>query len=300
MGVKFPVPVSEATEKHIPVDTLTTSSSDDGDGIHDKAREILSSQGIDFSDLLKLQKKLIKSSSPKMGKDAVAARNRSSSKPSNKDKEPSPPLPLQLQQPITKTSLPLTSPPSSSSFSSSVVEDKEDVLVLLEGDLINGGRKKRKTSSLKEIPYPIMDSSVQVQSQPDRAKPRKVASKDTTTVTARAESPKSKKSPPSKEIADVNLTGVTLSNMMTELVSSVGYDALYEETNLRCFKVKPTLRSSLKVQHNIYSIVQCILIAILYIICICMYVCMYACAYVCVCMYVCMYRYIFYSLPPRP
>lgn len=246
MGVKSSVPVSEtfsSTEKNSPVDiSTTTTTRDDADGIHDQVQEILSSQGIDFSDLLKLQQKLVKSSAPKMGKDAAVTRNRSSKKG---QKEPLPPPPPILT--ITKTSF-----LSSSSSSSSVVADEEGVLVLPEGDLINGSRRK-KSAPLKEIPSPIMDNinettkTLSVESQPDRAKPRKVTSKDSVIVPARTEGP-TKKAPPSKEITvDVDLTGVTLSNMMTELVSSIGYDALYEETNLRCFKVKPTLRSSLKV-----------------------------------------------------
>eukprot|EP01035_Chromulina_nebulosa_P023978 gene23978-31126_t len=230
LGVKSSVPVSEtfsSTEKNSPVDiSTTTTTRDDADGIHDQVQEILSSQGIDFSDLLKLQQKLVKSSAPKMGKDAAVTRNRSSKKA---QKEPLPPPPPIVT--ITKTSF------LSSSSSSSVVADEEGVLVLPEGDLINGSRRKKKSAPLKEIPSPIMDNinettkTLSVESQPDRAKPRKVTSKDSVIVPT-------KKAPPSKEITvDVDLTGVTLSNMMTELVSSIGYDALYEETNLRCFKI---------------------------------------------------------------
>jgi hypothetical protein len=179
-----------------------------------------------------------------MREDAAVTINRSSKKV---QKEPFPPPTPPILR-ITKTSL-----LSSSSSSSSVVADEEGVLVLLEGDLINGSRRKKKSGPLKEIPSPIIDNineatrMVSVESLPDRTKPRKVTIKDSVIVPARAESP-NKKAPPSKKIIlDVDLTGVTLSNMMIELVSSIGYDALYEETNLRCFKVKPTLRSSLKV-----------------------------------------------------
>ena len=43
------------------------------------------------------------------------------------------------------------------------------------------------------------------------------------------------------------LAGVTLSTMLTSLVESRGFEALYMETNLRCFKIKPDVKSSLKV-----------------------------------------------------
>jgi len=45
----------------------------------------------------------------------------------------------------------------------------------------------------------------------------------------------------------VDLSGVTLSKMLTSLVETRGFDALYLETNLRCFKFKPAIKSSLKV-----------------------------------------------------
>ena len=44
----------------------------------------------------------------------------------------------------------------------------------------------------------------------------------------------------------VDTTGVTLKDMLTALVSSVGFPALFEETSLRCFSSKPSLTSSLK------------------------------------------------------
>ena len=45
----------------------------------------------------------------------------------------------------------------------------------------------------------------------------------------------------------VELTGVTMKNMLEHLEISIGFDGLFEETNLRCFSVKPNINSSLKV-----------------------------------------------------
>lgn len=51
-------------------------------------------------------------------------------------------------------------------------------------------------------------------------------------------------------IGKVDLTGVTLSTMVTSLVASVGFNTLYEETNLRCFKSNPSVKSTLKVNNR--------------------------------------------------
>ena len=51
-------------------------------------------------------------------------------------------------------------------------------------------------------------------------------------------------------IGKVDLTGVTLSTIVTSLVASVGFNALYEETNLRCFKSNPSVKSTLKVNNR--------------------------------------------------
>ena len=45
----------------------------------------------------------------------------------------------------------------------------------------------------------------------------------------------------------VELTGVTMKKMLEHLEVSIGFEGLYEETNLRCFSVKPSITSSLKV-----------------------------------------------------
>ena len=45
----------------------------------------------------------------------------------------------------------------------------------------------------------------------------------------------------------VELTGVTMKLMLEHLETSIGFDGLFEETNLRCFSEKPSVNSSLKV-----------------------------------------------------
>ena len=45
----------------------------------------------------------------------------------------------------------------------------------------------------------------------------------------------------------VDLTGVTMKIMLEHLETSIGFDGLFEETNLRCFSVKPSVNSALKV-----------------------------------------------------
>ena len=52
--------------------------------------------------------------------------------------------------------------------------------------------------------------------------------------------------PVNKKIV-VELTGVTMKKMLEHLEVSIGFEGLYEETNLRCFAVKPSITSSLKV-----------------------------------------------------
>ena len=52
--------------------------------------------------------------------------------------------------------------------------------------------------------------------------------------------------PVNKKIV-VELTGVTMKKMLEHLEVSIGFEGLYEETNLRCFSVKPSITSSLKV-----------------------------------------------------
>lgn len=55
-----------------------------------------------------------------------------------------------------------------------------------------------------------------------------------------------KKSTSSKKVV-VELTGVTMKNMLEHLETTIGFDGLFEETNLRCFSVKPSVNSALKV-----------------------------------------------------
>lgn len=45
----------------------------------------------------------------------------------------------------------------------------------------------------------------------------------------------------------VELTGVTMKNMLEHLETTIGFDGLFTETNLRCFSVKPSINSALKV-----------------------------------------------------
>jgi DNA-binding protein VF530 len=45
----------------------------------------------------------------------------------------------------------------------------------------------------------------------------------------------------------VELTGVTMKNMLEHLETTIGFDGLFSETNLRCFSVKPSINSALKV-----------------------------------------------------
>ena len=45
----------------------------------------------------------------------------------------------------------------------------------------------------------------------------------------------------------VELTGVTTKKMLEYLETTIGFEGLYEETNLRCFSEKPSINSSLKV-----------------------------------------------------
>ena len=54
------------------------------------------------------------------------------------------------------------------------------------------------------------------------------------------------KSDNSKKVV-VDLTGVTMKLMLEHLETSIGFDGLFEETNLRCFSVKPSVNSALKV-----------------------------------------------------
>ena len=51
----------------------------------------------------------------------------------------------------------------------------------------------------------------------------------------------------SKPMPPITLDGVTLQKMIESLVEEYGWDFLYEETKLRCFKTNPTVPSSLKV-----------------------------------------------------
>jgi hypothetical protein len=45
----------------------------------------------------------------------------------------------------------------------------------------------------------------------------------------------------------VNSDGVKLETMLNDLINQYGYEYLYEATSLRCFSIKPTIVSSLKV-----------------------------------------------------
>ena len=45
----------------------------------------------------------------------------------------------------------------------------------------------------------------------------------------------------------VELTGVTMKNMLEHLETTIGFNGLFSETNLRCFSVKPSINSALKV-----------------------------------------------------
>ena len=56
-----------------------------------------------------------------------------------------------------------------------------------------------------------------------------------------------KKGKSNSKKAAVELTGVTMKIMLEHLETSIGFDGLFEETNLRCFSVKPSVNSSLKV-----------------------------------------------------
>jgi DNA-binding protein VF530 len=56
-----------------------------------------------------------------------------------------------------------------------------------------------------------------------------------------------KKAKSSSKKVTVELTGVTMKLMLEHLETSIGFDGLFEETNLRCFSVKPSVNSSLKV-----------------------------------------------------
>jgi DNA-binding protein VF530 len=59
--------------------------------------------------------------------------------------------------------------------------------------------------------------------------------------------PGARKAKSSSKKVTVELTGVTMKLMLEHLESSIGFDGLFEETNLRCFSVKPSVNSSLKV-----------------------------------------------------
>ena len=56
-----------------------------------------------------------------------------------------------------------------------------------------------------------------------------------------------KKSNTSSKKVTVELTGVTMKNMLEHLETTIGFDGLFTETNLRCFSVKPSINSALKV-----------------------------------------------------
>ena len=51
----------------------------------------------------------------------------------------------------------------------------------------------------------------------------------------------------SRPDAYIPLDGVTLEAMLKELIAEYGFTYMYEETNLRCFSVSPSIASSLKI-----------------------------------------------------
>jgi hypothetical protein len=51
----------------------------------------------------------------------------------------------------------------------------------------------------------------------------------------------------SKRPSKISLDGVTMKEMLTHLVSSIGFEKLFTETDVKAFSVKPTITSSLKV-----------------------------------------------------
>jgi len=50
-----------------------------------------------------------------------------------------------------------------------------------------------------------------------------------------------------KRPSKISLDGVTMKEMLTHLVSSLGFEKLFAETDVKAFSVKPTITSSLKV-----------------------------------------------------
>lgn len=132
----------------------------------------------------------------------------------------------------------------------SIIEKSSDVLILKDEDLLdNSPRKFIKRQSAAAAPLIPSNSLSMRRLQKDTPSIDAVSMSNTnrahaTTPSLLSQSKDNLKSPSTRV---VGLDGVTLSTMLTKLVETRGFEDLYAETNLRCFKVNPSIKSSLKV-----------------------------------------------------